>query len=436
MKKNVWVKGIMALLLVSVLGGCASGKPAGSGTEESASKEQKSGDRRVVTIWYDGTEEASVNKLEPEFEALHPDIDLQFEIVPYKDLATKEMVACQAKVGPDLMWQSYAWTNSFAKKGLLQSYNKYLEKSDKVKLEDFDQTALELGTVDGEKYGLAWSTEAMCLVYNKDLFKDAGLDPESPPKTWNEVIEYAQALTKDTDGDGMTDQYGYGLVGNLTGNTWFRFVPEIWSAGGEVSNNDMTESTLNNQEALEAATYYSELLTKYHVAPEGSVNNGAAEVRTLFNNNKIGMYVDGQSAVLNIKKDAPDLDVGVALWPGKDGPLNAGLGGYYVAMPKNAANPDDAWTFLEYFLSEEVQEWFPNAFPANLEARNAERFKDETNQIFAEQLSHTKNFQPLKDTPKAQQIILDAVQSMLSGSAAPEEAMKTAKESLDATLSE
>lgn len=421
MKRNTWKKSITLVMAAAVAAGSAAGVSA-------------SDEKRVVTIWYDGTEEDTVSRLEPEFEALHPDIDLQFEIVPYADLVTKEMVACQAKEGPDLMWQSYAWTNSFAKQGLLQSFSPYLEKSDAINLEDFDQTALELGTVDGEVYGLAWSTEAMCLVYNKGLFRDAGLDPEAPPQNWEEVLEYAQALTKDTDGDGNVDQYGYGLVGNLTGNTWFRFIPELWSAGGEVANEDMSESMLNSPEAIEAATYYSELLTKYHVAPESSVSNGAAEVRTLFNNNKIGMYVDGQSAVMNIKNDAPDLEVGVALWPGKDGPLNAGLGGYYVAMPKNAPNPDDAWTFLEYFLSEEVQEWFPHAFPANLEARKAERLSDETNQIFAEQLSHTKNFQPLDDTPAAQQIILDAVQSMLSGTATPEEAMETAKAALDAIL--
>jgi multiple sugar transport system substrate-binding protein len=421
--KKFWAKGVSFSLMATMIMGM------GSVVNVSAADE-----KRVVTIWYDGTEEDSVARLEPEFEALHPDIDLQFEIVPYADLVTKEMVACQAKEGPDLMWQSYAWTNSFAKKGLLQSFNSYLENSDAIDLNDFDQTALELGNVDGEVYGLAWSTEAMCLVYNKELFREAGLDPDSPPQTWDEVIEYAQALTKDTDGDGNIDQYGYGLVGNLTGNTWFRFIPDLWSAGGEVANDDLTESTLNSDAAIEAATYYSELLTKYHVAPDSSVSNGASEIRTLFNNNKIGMYIDGQSAVMNIQNDAPDLDVGVALWPGKDGPLEAGLGGYYVAMPKNAANPDDAWTFLEYFLSEEVQEWFPHAFPANLEARNAERFNDEINTVFAEQLSHTKNFQPLDDTPAAQQIILDAVQSMLSEAATPEEAMNTAKEELDATL--
>lgn len=444
MAKYRFIWGIMAGIMIFTVAGCKAESTVETDVSQNTEKENventdvqkgEGGERRVVTIWYDGTEEESVKRLEPEFETLHPDIDLQFEVVPYSDLSTKEMVACQSEVGPDIMWQSYAWTNSFAKMGLLTSYTPYLEKSEVIDLaNDFDPVALELGTVDGEIYGLPWSMEAMCLVYNKDMFREAGLDPEKPPTNWKEVIEYSQKLTIDRDGDGTIDQYGYGLVGNLTGNTWFRFVPELWSAGGEVANADMTEGTLNSEQAIEAMTYYTELLSKYHVAPEGSVNNGAAEVRTLFNNKNVAMYIDGQPAVKNIQKDAPDIDVGVALWPGKDGTLNAGLGGYYIATPKNAANPNDAWTFIEYFLSEEVQEYFPISFPANLKARDTERFQDSISQIFAEQLTHTKNFQPLPDTPGAQQIILDAVQSVMTGMSTPQEAMEQANESLNGTL--
>lgn len=443
--RKYWIAGAMICAVMLTAVGC--GNSADSSSQNNAQEVQTaeessngpeasgSGDRRVVTIWYDGTEEESVKRLEPEFEELHPDIDLQFEIVPYSDLSTKEMVACQSSVGPDVMWQSYAWTNSFAKMGLLTSYSDYLENSEAIDLEnDFDPVALELGTVDGEIYGLPWSMEAMCLVYNKEMFREAGLDPEDPPENWEEVIEYAKALTVDKDGDGTIDQYGYGLVGNLTGNTWFRFVPELWSAGGEVASEDMTTGTLNSAEAIEAMAHYTGLLTEHHVAPEGSVNNGAAEVRTLFNNKNVAMYVDGQAAVQNIQKDAPDIEVGVALWPGKNGTINAGLGGYYVATPKNAANPDDAWVFIEYFLSKEVQEYFPNAFPANLQARDTDRFSDEISQTFAEQLKHTKNFQPLADTPGAQQIILDAVQSVLSGMSTPEQAMEEAIEAMNQIL--
>ncbi len=451
MKKRL-IACVLAGTMILSMAGCGGGAPKadsadqGSGQSSAADAEdpksgssksgnsKAEGERRVVTIWYDGTEEESVKKLEPEFEALHPDIDLQFEIVPYSDLSTKEMVACQSSVGPDVMWQSYAWTNSFAKMGLLTSYSSYLENSSIDLENDFDPVALELGTVDGQIYGLPWSMEAMCLVYNKDMFREAGLDPDQPPKDWEELVEYARKLTVDKDGDGTVDQYGYGLVGNLTGNTWFRFVPELWSAGGEVANGDMTAGTLNSPQAIEAMTHYTELLTKHHVAPEGSVNNGAAEVRTLFNNKNVAMYVDGQPAVKNIQKDAPDIDVGVALWPGKEGTLNAGLGGYYIATPKNAANPEDAWVFIEYFLSKEVQEYFPVSFPANLKARDTDRFDDEISRTFAEQLTHTRNFQPLPDTPGAQQIILDAVQSVLTGMSTPEEALNEANEALNQTL--
>lgn len=393
-------------------------------------------EKRTVTIWYDGTEEASVAILEPEYEALHPEIDLVFETVPYKDLSTKELVAAQSSVGPDVMWQSYAWTNSFAKMGLLMSYSDYLKDSSVNLAEDFDAVALELGTVDGEVYGLPWSMEAMCLVYNKQMFADAGLDPEAPPTTWAEVIEYGKALTKDLDGDGTIDQYGYGLVGNLQGNTWFRFMPELWSAGGDIANAEMTEATLNTPEAIEALSYYTGLLTEHHIAPEGSVNNGAAEVRTLFNNQKVAMYVDGQAAVQNIQKDAPDIDVGVALWPGKDGAVKAGLGGYYIATPKNAANPDDAWDFIEHFLSKDVQAYFPIAFPGNLKARDTDRFDDPISQVFAQQITNTQNFLPLNDTPAAQEIIMNMVQSVLGGVMSVEEALDDANEQINDMLAQ
>lgn len=393
-------------------------------------------DKRKVTIWYDGTEEAKVAILEPAYEELHPDIDLVFEIIPYADLSTKELIACQSSVGPDVMWQSYAWTNSFAKMGLLMSYSDRLEGSTINLAEDFDPVTLELGTVDGQIYGLPWSTEAMCLVYNKGLFREAGLDPENPPKNWAELIECGKALTKDTDGDGQIDQYGYGAVGNVLGNTWFRFMPELWTAGGEIANPEMTEGTLNTPEALEALTHYTGLVLTDKIAPESTVNNGATEVRTLFNNERVAMYVDGQAAVMNIQKDAPNIEVGVALWPGKDGPIKAGLGGYYLATPKNAANPDDAWEFIQYFLSEEVQEYFPNAFPGNLKARDAERFSDPINTIFAEQVGNTKNFMPLNNTPKAQEIVMNMVQSVLGGIMTPEEALEDANEQITEMLNE
>lgn len=390
--------------------------------------------KRTVTIWHDGNEAESWKKLEPEFEALYPEIDLELVTIPYANISTQELVACQSNAGPDIMWQSYAWTNSFAKMGLLESFTPYLEKSDKIDLtKDFNPTTLELGTVDGQIYGLPWSTEAMSLVYNKDMFRAAGLDPENPPKTWAEMVEYAQKLTIDTNGDGIIDQHGFAVCGNAPGNCWFRFVPDLWAAGGEVASDDLSVGTLDTPEALEALKYYTEFLTKYHAAPESSPNNNSGDNRTLFINGKVAMYIDGQSGVKTVMAES-DIDVGICLWPGKNGPTTAGLGGYYLAMPKNAPNKTDAWTFIEYFLSKEVQEWFPIAFPANLAAQNAERFNNYVDQNYREQLKYTRNFQPLADTPTAQTIIMEMIQSVLTGLETPEQALKSANEKLNDIL--
>lgn len=395
---------------------------------------ESSGGRRPIVLWYDGTEEESFKRLEPEFEAKYPELDLQLEIIPYDNLSTQELVACQSSSGPDIMWQSYAWTNSFARMGLLESFSPYLAESEAIDIEtDFNPVTLELGTVDGEIYGLPWSVEAMSLVYNKDMFREAGLDPEDPPETWAEMIEYAQALTKDFDGDGVIDQYGFAVNGNTPGNCWFRFVPDLWAAGGNLTDDDMTKATLDTPEGLEALKYYTEFLTKYKVAPESSVTNNSGNNRTLFINKRVAMYIDGQAGVRTVQNES-DIDVGICLWPGKDGPTTAGLGGYYLAMPKNAEHKEDAWTFIEYFLSEEVQSWFPIAFPANLAAQNAERFNNYRDEHFREQLDYTRNFPPIADTPTAQTIIMDMIQAVLSGMSAPEDALAEANSRLNECL--
>ena len=69
-----------------------------------------------------------------------------------------------------------------------------------------------------------------------------------------------------------------------------------------------------------------------------------------------------------------------------------------------------------------------------MKARDTDRFDDPISKVFAEQLTHTQNFQPLPDTPGAQQIILDAVQSVLTGMSTPEEALQRANDSLNETL--
>lgn len=413
---------IIALVLL-----LAVGMIFANGQSEEKGSAAPSGKQRTLVIWYEGNEAESFARLIPEFEKAHPDIKIDLVNIPYASLANQQLVACQSNAGPDLMWQSNSWVNSFAQMGLLEDLTDTMKQYPNLKdfQKNINPVTLELGILDGRIYGLPWSTEAMSLVYNKDMFKEAGLDPENPPKTWADMVEYAKKLTVDKDGDGIIDQYGFAVCGNAPGNCWFRFVPDLWAAGGEVATPDLKHGNIDTPEALEALKYYTEFLTKYHVAPESSVSNNSGDNRTLFINKKVAMYIDGQSGVMNVQKES-DINLGICLWPGKNGPTTAGLGGMYVDMPKNAKNKADAWTFLDYFFSKETQEWFPIAFPTNLEAQKGERFNNYRDEHYREQLAHTRNFQLLGDTPTCQTIIMEMIQSVLSGVATPEEALKDA----------
>ena len=71
---------------------------------------------------------------------------------------------------------------------------------------------LHLGEAEGRYYGIPYTVDLSGLVWNKELFREAGLDPERPPETWDELIEYAQKLTKTND-SGEVEQYGFAIVG-------------------------------------------------------------------------------------------------------------------------------------------------------------------------------------------------------------------------------
>ncbi len=141
-------------------------------------------------------------------------------------------------------------------------------------------------SVDGKVWGAVWIYSPFILYYNKDLFKQAGLDPEKPPKTYGEALDYARKIAKLKDKDG-NNVYGLGIT---TGNVpvsgacllsvLFSFGGDIWDGSGNV----MAE-TAPNREALE----FLSVLYKENLNPEGAK---LKDLRNLFAIGRLGMYLD------------------------------------------------------------------------------------------------------------------------------------------------
>ncbi len=146
-------------------------------------------------------------------------------------------------------------------------------------------------TVDGTQWGvpIAFSTKA--LYWNKDIFKQAGLDPETPPKTWAEEIAFAKQIKEKT---GIA---GYGLPAKTFDNTMHQFMHWVYTNNGKMIDGD--KIVADSPEVLAALQAYKDI-TPYSV--EGATAYEQNEIRAIFLDGKVGMIQAGSGAASRLKK--------------------------------------------------------------------------------------------------------------------------------------
>lgn len=207
---------------------------------------------------------------------------------------------------------------------------------------------LHLGSKDGRVYALPFCADVSALYWNKDLFREAGLDPEKPPQTWSQLIEYASKLTKG-------DVYGYAFGAGSSPLMMFTFMPYVWGNGGQYLSPDSKKAAINCPEAVEALQFFVDMVNKHKVAPEGCVTY-TSQVTNLFKTGKAAMIVQGNFLIQRLATDAPGLNYGVALIPRNEGKNHSSFaGGELIAVPKQSKNPGEAMEFIRFALSRDVQ---------------------------------------------------------------------------------
>jgi multiple sugar transport system substrate-binding protein len=196
----------------------------------------------------------------------------------------------------------------------------------------------------GKRYALPVSTNNMQLIWNKDLFAKAGLDPEKAPSTWDEMQAMAEQCQDPANG-----VVGFEFYTQPTGEgiTW-QFQVWLWAAGGQFLNADNTAAAFNTPEGLKALTFVSDMLKG-----KGSQPGPWG----LFGDQKACMQLDG-SWLFGYRKDAP-FQWGIAPVPVPQGGTTASnVGGEHIFMFDASPNKDAAWKFIKYLTSADVQlEW-------------------------------------------------------------------------------
>lgn len=219
------------------------------------------------------TGEEFARYISEEFEKLHPNVTVEYEIVPNQGFGEKVATAIFAGNPPDVL-KDLQWDPDWARQGLLAPIDDYLTEEDRA---DFIDYTLASGLVDGQHYIWPWNNSnngmGSTLLLNPAIFEERGVElPSLPYREWTieEFLDKAQQLTFDSDGDGTTDVYAITLATQDTENmlAWtYRF-------GAQLINDEGTEFVLNSPEGVRGLQLMVDMIHKYQIAPDGAAALG------------------------------------------------------------------------------------------------------------------------------------------------------------------
>jgi sn-glycerol 3-phosphate transport system substrate-binding protein len=219
---------------------------------------------------------------------------------------------------------------------------------EKAWLGSFYPGLMENGKTKGKTWGIPFQRSTIVMYYNKDLFRAAGLDPDRPPRTWEEYREFARRLTRDDDGDGTPEQHG--LAAQITASM---FENMLVQNGGSLLNADETAVAFDSPEGVEAMEFLANLLVR-----DGSalVSQGFEYQNEFLAGN--AAMIEGSSVSLAFMEGKYAFEMGIAPLPAgkKDTQLVAGTDVViFGGTPQREAR---AWKFVKWFTdTEQTARW-------------------------------------------------------------------------------
>lgn len=289
---------------------------------------------------------AILHELIDEYQAANPHITVN---LLYKENEEVRMAYMSATGftdgGPDLLYGPSDFTGALYEMDIMRPLDDVFSAEE---LADFDPMGLTY--YKGRLYQVGDELgNHLALVWNKRLFAEVGLD--RPPATLAELIEYGKLLTRDLDGDGITDQHG--LVWNFTEP--FFFMPFYTSWGGWVMDENM-QPTLDNEAAIEAFKFVTAMRDEHGIIPQESDYDIAD---SKFNTGTAGMLINGAWA-WGKYMESPDVDFGLSILP-----LNSETGlfpapmvatkGYYLNPYLKDERLNEVVKLVKFLVSPEAQ---------------------------------------------------------------------------------
>ena len=308
---------------------------------------------------------------------------------------------------------------------------------DRAWLKSFYPAFMENSQTGGKTWGIPFQRSTIVLYYNKDAFKEAGLDPNRPPGTWKEMADYAAKLTK-RDASGNVSQWGVQIPSS--GFPYWLFQALVIENGVNLMNAAGTQVYYDKPEVVGALQYWLDLVNKSKVHPPGVVEWGTTPKD--FFERKVAMMWTTTGNLTNVRSNAK-FDFGVAMLPAsKQRGSPTGGGNFYLFKKSTPAQREAAFKFIKWvttpqraaqwgidtgYVAVRADAWdtpamkqYVAGFPAAAVARD--------------QLPFAKAELSTHDNQRVTQALNDGLQAALTGTKTPEQAMKDAQREGDRLL--
>jgi multiple sugar transport system substrate-binding protein len=289
-----------------------------------------------------------VDALVEAWNEANPDRRINLTYIPHTEMVPKLAQAIASGDVPDLMGLDLIYGPQFASAGQLEDITEHFAGDPTIATASPGH--IQVATYDGRLYGVPLYADVSALFWNKDLFEKAGLDPEVPPQSLQEIHDMAAKITGVEEG-----AYGYYLAGNCAGCNIFTFGPLIWASGGTIEPKSADDEPLTG-ENLPAVLEWARMMHKEGlINPANQAENGET-FHLQFGSGKVGIMGTGNFNITLAREQNPDMDFGIALLPGiEKGSVASFAGGDIVTVPKGSQRVEDAVDFMKFILSDEVQ---------------------------------------------------------------------------------
>lgn len=304
-------------------------------------------------------------------------------------------------------------------------------------LKSFYPAFMENSQTGGKVWGVPFQRSTIVLYWNKEMFKDAGLDPNRAPENWKQMVEFAQKLTK-RDASGKVSQWGVQVPSS--GFPYWLFQGFTTPNNVVLMNKDGTQTYFDHPSVIEALQYWVDLSQKHKVMPPGIIEWGTTPKD--FFEKKIAMMWTTTGNLTNVKNNAK-FDFGVAMLPAaKRRGSPTGGGNFYLFKKSTPAQQQAALKFAKWITApERAAQWGidtgyvavrPDAWETVAMRKYAAGFPAAT--VARDQLQHSVAELSTHDNQRVTKALNDGLQAALTGTKKPDQAMKDAQREAERLL--